>query len=67
MTFFVDPTATLLGTQDHGEYPLREPKTSLCAHRQLGRGHALWGESIPIFGITGGGMLDGNGRDTASR
>ena len=61
MTFFVDPTATLLGTQDHGEYPLREPRTSLCAHRQLGRG-LLYGENLSNIRITGGGMLDGNGR-----
>lgn len=61
MTFFVDTTATLLGTRDHGEYPLREPRTSLCAHRQLGRG-LLYGEGLSNVRITGGGMLDGNGR-----
>lgn len=61
MTFFVDSTATLLGTQDHGEYPLREPGASLCAHRQLGRG-LLYGEKLSNVRITGGGMLDGNGR-----
>lgn len=61
MTFFVDTTATLLGTQDHGEYPLKEPRTSLCAHRQLGRG-LLYGEGLSNIRITGGGMLDGNGR-----
>lgn len=61
ITFFIDTTATLLGTQDHGEYPLKEPRTSLCAHRQLGRG-LLYGENISNVRITGGGMLDGNGR-----
>lgn len=60
MTFFVDRDAVLLGTQDHAEYPLREPRTSLCAHRQLGRG-LLYGENIKNIRITGGGMLDGNG------
>lgn len=61
MTIFVDRSATVLGTQDHGEYPLREPRTSLCAHRQLGRG-LFYGESVSNVRITGGGMLDGNGR-----
>lgn len=60
MTLFVDRDATLLGTQDHGEYPLREPGTSLCAVRQLGRG-LIYGENIKNIRITGGGMLDGNG------
>ena len=59
-TVFVAPDATLLGTQDHGEYPLKEPRTSLCAHRQLGRG-LLYGENISNITVTGGGMLDGNG------
>lgn len=60
-TVFVAPDATILGTQDHGEYPLVEPRTSLCAHRQLGRG-LLYGENISDITVTGGGMLDGNGR-----
>ena len=59
-TVFVSPDACVLGTQDHGEYPLREPRTSLCAHRQLGRG-LLYGENISNITVTGGGMLDGNG------
>lgn len=59
-TVFVAPDATVLGTQDHGEYPLVEPRTSLCAHRQLGRG-LLYGENISNITVTGGGMLDGNG------
>ena len=59
-TVFVAPDATVLGTQDHGEYPLVEPGTSLCAHRQLGRG-LLYGENISNITVTGGGMLDGNG------
>lgn len=60
ITFFVAPDATLLGTQDHSKYPLREPRTSLCAHRQLGRG-LLYGENVKNVTVTGGGMLDGNG------
>ena len=60
MTLFVDRDATLLGTQDHAQYPLREPGTSLCAVRQLGRG-LIYGENIKNIRITGGGMLDGNG------
>jgi len=59
-TVFVAPDATILGTQDHSFYPLREPRTSLCAHRQLGRG-LLYGENISNITVTGGGMLDGNG------
>lgn len=59
-TVFVATDATIVGTQDHGEYPLMEPRTSLCAHRQLGRG-LLYGENISNITVTGGGMLDGNG------
>lgn len=61
MTFFVAPSAVILGTQDHGKYPLREPGKSLCAHRQLGRA-LLYGENIRNITVTGGGMLDGNGK-----
>ncbi len=61
MTLFVDRTATILGTQDHGEYPLQQPHASLCAHRQLGRG-LVYGHEISNVRVTGGGMLDGNGR-----
>ena len=61
MTLFVDRTATLLGTQDHGEYPLQQPYASLCAHRQLGRG-LVYGHEVSNVRVTGGGMLDGNGR-----
>lgn len=60
MTLYVDEDAVILGTHDHGEYPLREPGPSLCAHRQLGRG-LLYGERITNITVTGGGMLDGNG------
>ena len=60
MTFYVDENAVILGTHDHGEYPLREPGPSLCAHRQLGRG-LIYGENLTNITITGGGMLDGNG------
>lgn len=61
MTLFVDKSATILGTQDHGEYPLQQPHASLCAHRQLGRG-LVYGHEISNVRVTGGGMLDGNGR-----
>ena len=60
MTLWVDRDATILGTHDHGEYPLMEPGTSLCAVRQLGRG-LVYGENIQNVRVTGGGMLDGNG------
>ena len=60
MTLWVDRDATILGTHDHGEYPLMEPGTSLCAVRQLGRG-LVYGENIKNVRVTGGGMLDGNG------
>ena len=60
-TVFIADDATVLGTQDHGEYPLMEPRSSLCAHRQLGRG-LFYGEDIHDVSLTGGGMLDGNGR-----
>ena len=61
VTLFVDRTATILGTQDHGEYPLQQPYASLCAHRQLGRG-LVYGHEVSNVRVTGGGMLDGNGR-----
>ncbi len=61
MTLFVDRTATILGTQAHGEYPLQQPYASLCAHRQLGRG-LVYGHELSNVRVTGGGMLDGNGR-----
>ncbi len=61
MTLFVDRTATILGTQNHAEYPLQQPHASLCAHRRLGRG-LVYGHEISNVRVTGGGMLDGNGR-----
>ncbi|MBQ7309667.1 MAG: hypothetical protein IJW87_05760 [Clostridia bacterium] len=61
MTLFVDKSATILGSQDHGEYPLQQPHASLCAHRQLGRA-LVYGHEISNVRVTGGGMLDGQGR-----
>lgn len=61
MTLFVDPSATVIGSQDHGKYPLRVPGRSLCAHRQLGRG-LIYGEKVRNVTVTGGGTLDGNGK-----
>ena len=61
MTLFVDRSATILGSQDHAEYPLQQPYASLCAHRQLGRG-LVYGHEVSNVRVTGGGMLDGNGR-----
>ncbi len=60
ITFYVDRTAVIHGTADHKDFPLRQPGTSLCAFRQLGRG-LLFGEKIRNVRITGGGMLDGHG------
>lgn len=60
MTLWVDRDATILGTHDHGQYPLMEPGTSLCAVRQLGRA-LVYGENVSNVRVTGGGMLDGNG------
>lgn len=61
MTLFVSAGATILGSQDHSKYPLREPGKSLCAHRQLGRA-LIYGEGLRNVTVTGGGMLDGNGK-----
>lgn len=61
ITFWLDETATLLGIQDHSRYPLRAPSKSLCAVRQLGRA-LLYGEGLRNVRITGGGMLNANGR-----
>lgn len=60
-TLFVSEDARILGTTDHSQYPLKEPRSSLCAHRQLGRG-LIYGEDVKNVTVTGGGMLDGNGR-----
>lgn len=60
MTLFVGRDATISGTNDHAQYPLMEPGTSLCAVRQLGRA-LVYGENVSNVRITGGGMLDGNG------
>ncbi|MDY2836126.1 MAG: glycosyl hydrolase family 28 protein [Candidatus Aphodomonas sp.] len=60
VTFWIDRTATLLGTQDHACYPLRTPCSSLCANRQLGRG-LLYAEREENIMLTGGGTVDGNG------
>ena len=59
-TLFVSPSAVLLGTQDHKEYPLKTPGESLCAARQLGRG-LLYGQNLCNIRVTGGGTMDGNG------
>ena len=61
MTFFIAPSAKLLGTQDKQQYLLMEPGNGGNAHRQLGRG-LLYGEDINNVVVTGGGMLDGNGK-----
>lgn len=61
MTLFVDPSAVILGFQDHEKYPFRVPGQSLCANRQLGRG-LIYGKKIRGVTITGGGMIDGNGK-----
>lgn len=60
ITLWVDRTAVLLGSQDHGDYPLHTPRNSLCVHRQLSRG-LIYGEDVHNVRITGGGMIDGNG------
>ncbi|MCQ2435652.1 MAG: glycosyl hydrolase family 28 protein [Clostridia bacterium] len=60
-TVFVSRRATIVGTNDHGKYPLQIPGPSLCAHRQLGRG-LIYGHKVKNVRITGGGMLNGQGR-----
>lgn len=60
MTFFLDRSATLVGTNDHSQYPLYTPGNSLCASRQLGRG-ILYGQNLCNVRITGGGIMDGQG------
>lgn len=60
MTFFLDRNATLVGTQDHAQYPLYTPGTSRCAADPLGRG-LLYGQNLCNLRITGGGRLDGQG------
>ncbi|RRD96245.1 hypothetical protein EII17_01730 [Clostridiales bacterium COT073_COT-073] len=60
ITFFIDRSATLLGSQDHTHYPLYTPGNSLCTSRQLGRG-LLYGQNLSNVRITGGGTLDGQG------
>lgn len=61
MTLYISDTAVLLGSQNHFDYPLREPSRSLCANRQLGRG-LIYADKVTNVTIKGGGMLDGNGK-----
>lgn len=60
ITFFIDPSATLIGSNDHALYPLYTPGNSLCASRQLGRG-ILYGQNLCNLRVCGGGTLDGQG------
>ena len=60
MTLYIARGAVIKGVTDHSCYPLREPRTSLCAHRQLGRG-LIYAEGVENVLITGGGELDGSG------
>lgn len=60
ITFFIDRSAVLIGTQNNNQYPLYTPGSSLCTSRQLGRG-ILYGQNLCNVRVTGGGAIDGQG------
>ncbi|MBR1584116.1 MAG: hypothetical protein IJ662_01080 [Clostridia bacterium] len=61
VTLWVDETAELLAAPDFEAYPLLSPGENLCAVRQLGRA-LIYGEHVRNVRVTGGGLLNANGR-----
>ncbi|MBQ9195987.1 MAG: hypothetical protein IJ157_01995 [Clostridia bacterium] len=61
MTLWVDETACLRAYQQYSAYPHPVPGESLCAIRNVGRA-LVYGERLRNVCVTGGGMLDANGR-----
>ncbi|MBP3323583.1 MAG: hypothetical protein J6M16_05260 [Clostridia bacterium] len=61
MTLWVSKNAKVFGTHDHSEYTLRSPGDSRCGYFSLGRGF-IYGENISNVRVTGGGVIDGNGK-----
>jgi glycosyl hydrolase family 28 len=59
----IDPTATLLGTQDDADYPTTDPPTANTQLRNC-RKALVYAESARNIRIEGGGTIHGNG-DTA--
>jgi polygalacturonase len=60
MTLFIDPTATLRGTQDDADYPTTNPPTTNTQLLNC-RKALVYAESAHDVHITGGGTIDGNG------
>jgi polygalacturonase len=60
LTFRLDPSATLMGTQDDADYPSTSPPTN---NTQLNncRKSLVYAESAKNVRIDGGGTIDGNG------
>ena len=61
VTLWVDETAELKACQQYAAYPHPVPGESLCAIRNVGRG-LVYGERLRNVRVTGGGMLNANGR-----
>jgi polygalacturonase len=60
MTFFVDSTATLLGSADVSDYPTQTPDTGNTQLSNCQRA-LLYAPDVTDLTIDGGGMLDGQG------
>jgi hypothetical protein len=60
VTLFLEPTATLKGTQDDADYPTQRPPTTNTQLLNC-RKALVYAESAKNVTITGGGTIDGNG------
>ena len=62
MTLFIDPTATLLGSGSAADYPTQTPPLSNSQTSNCQRA-LLYAQSSTNVTITGGGTINGNGRN----
>jgi len=60
LTFHLEPSATLLGTQDDADYPSTNPPTNNTQLKNC-RKSLVYAESANNVRIDGGGTIDGNG------
>src|SRR5579885_2017915 len=56
----IDPTATIRGTQDDGDYPVTNPQTNNSQLKNC-RKTLIYAERAQNVSIDGGGTVDGNG------
>ena len=60
LTFRVEPSATVRGTQDDADYPTQSPKTDNTQLKNC-RKALLYAEGVHDLVLDGGGTIDGNG------